>query len=67
MKKLKIKNTGLTGYYLEGKFNDEFTESGLKFIQDDSGETAGEIELHYKNESDLENKVSYILMILTDK
>lgn len=80
MKKLSIENKGLTGYYLEekfvddpGRFNEESEviegdkESELMFIPDRTGETGGEIELHYKDEEDLEKKISYILMMLTDK
>lgn len=78
MKKLNIDNEGLTGYYLEEKFVDNHEqrgstirgceESGLVFIQEDeTGENPGKIELHYKDESDLENKLSYIIMMLTDK
>ncbi len=67
MKVLKIENEGLTGYYLEEKFQDELDESGLVFISDETGETSDKIELHYKNEKDLESKLSYILMILTDR
>lgn len=77
---LKIENTGLTGYYLNDKFVDDPTqfdeendsiygcdESGLVFIQDVTGETPEKIELHYINNTDLEKKLSYIFMILTDK
>ncbi len=76
---LKIKNPGLTGYYLQehfvvdhhfGKGPDGIIkagkETGLVFIQKDA-EDEETIELHYKNEKDLEAKLSYILMILTDK
>lgn len=60
MKKLKIENKGLTGYYLQEKFEDE-AKSGLVFTKDD------EIELQYEDDKDLEKKLSYILMILTDR
>ena len=64
MSKLKIENKYLTGYYLEQYFGDEFEETGLKFTSNGDGE---KIELHYDSIEDLEEKVSYILMRLTDK
>ena len=65
MKILKIKNEYLTGYYLEQKFQDDLEESGLRFIQEDGEEE--KIELHYNDEKDLEDKLSFILMMLTDR
>lgn len=75
---LKIENIGLTGYYLEDKFVENHfpsddgiikgcNESGLVFKCDEQGLKSPEIELHYKDNVDLENKVSYIIMMLTDK
>lgn len=61
---VKIENKGLTGYYLEQKFVDD-EKSGLIFVKD--GEEKEEIELHYENKTDLEKKLSYILMMLTDR
>ena len=66
MKKIKLENKGLTGYYLEQKFEGD-EESGLVFIPDENGEEKEEIELHYEDENDLQKKLSYILMMLTDK
>jgi hypothetical protein len=65
--KLKIKNTGLTGYYLEQKLSSDLDKSGLKVISDEKGEKPDKIELHYTDEKDLEKKISLILGILTDK
>jgi hypothetical protein len=62
MSLLKIENKYLTGYYLEQYFGDEFEETGLKFTSNGK-----KIELHYDSIEDLEEKVSYILMRLTDK
>lgn len=67
MEVLKIKNEGLTSYYLKQKIETYKGESGLAFIKDETGETSGHIEIHYENKLDLESKLSYILMILTDK
>ena len=64
---INIKNEYLTGYYLMEKFQNESAETGLVFIQDETRETKERIELHYTDATDLENKLSYILMILTDK
>lgn len=61
---LNIENKHLTSYYLDQYFGDEFEKSGLKFVPGDDRE---KIELHYDSLEDLEQKVSYILMILTDK
>lgn len=49
---------------LEQYFGDEFEETGLKFTSNGDKE---KIELHYDSIEDLEEKVSYILMRLTDK
>lgn len=63
---INIKNEGLTGYYLEDKFQEYIEESGFKFIE--STEKEGEkIEIHYIDKQDLEKKLSFILMLLTDK
>jgi len=63
---INIKNEGLTGYYLQDKFQTYLEESGFKFIE--SLETEEEkIEIHYNDNQDLENKLSFILMLLTDK
>lgn len=67
MPTLNIENKGLTGYYLEDKFQDEFRETGFEFIDENDGETPVEIKLHYSDHEDLEKKISYILMILTDR
>ena len=67
MKKLNIENKFLTSYYLEQKFGSESEETGLKFIEPEDENGKEKIELHYKDEKDLEEKLSYILMILTDK
>lgn len=77
---LKIENEGLTGYYLGQKFENPGRHaesgfqkiikgdehSGLVFIQENEDEKET-IELHYTDEKDLKNKVSYILMVLTDR
>lgn len=63
---INVKNTGLTGYYLEQKFQGD-DESGLKIIEALDENTPEKIELHYSDKTDLENKISYILMMLTDK
>lgn len=62
--KIKIKNTGLIGYYLEQKFRDDemLEKSGLVFSK--SKKT---IWLDYKDDTDLANRISYILLILTDR
>ncbi len=63
---INIKNEGLTGYYLRDKFQEYLDESGLKFIE--SIETGDDkIEIHYIDKQDLEKKLSFILMLLTDK
>lgn len=67
MPTININNEYLTGYYLYDKFQNELEETGLEFIQDGKGEEAEEIKLHYKDDKDLEKKISYILMVLTDK
>jgi len=68
MNKLNIKNKYLTSYYLDQYFGGEFKETGLKFIPDGDPDVGKEkIELHYDSLEDLEEKISYILMILTDK
>lgn len=65
MNKIKLENKNLMGYYLMDTFYKD-NKSGLKFI---SNEEKGrdDIELHYKDEEDLSKKLSYILLILTDK
>ena len=62
--RMKIKNIGLTGYYLEQNFQDAdmLEKSGLVFSK--SGKT---VYLDYDNEADLAKKFSYILLILTDR
>lgn len=63
---LKIKTSGLTTYYLEQKlYNIE--ETGLKIISDVVGDNTDELELHYTDKEDLENKLSYLLECLMDK
>ena len=63
---INIENISLTGYYLEDKFHEYLEESGFKFIE--STETKKDkIEIHYNDEKDLEKKLSFILMLLTDK
>jgi len=59
-----ITEAGLKNYYLEEKFKDEEAESGLKFttVSDDTTVT-----LNYTDQTDLENKINYILFMLTDK
>lgn len=64
---ININNEYLTGYYLQDKFQDELEKTGFEFITDEAGEEAEEIKLHYKDHEDLEKKISYILMVLTDK
>lgn len=66
MKILNINNIGLTSYYLEQKIY-EIEKSGLVIIIDENGEEPDKIELHYNTQKDLEDKLSHILMYLTDK
>lgn len=63
---LNINNFGLTSYYLEQKIY-EIEKSGLVIISDEDGEKPDKIELHYDTQKDLEDKLSHILMCLTDK
>jgi hypothetical protein len=68
MSTINIKNEFLTGYYLEQRFQDELDKTGFEFIDaDDDRDKKQEILLHYKDGKDLEEKISYILMVLTDK
>lgn len=63
--KINIKNVGLTGYYLSQKFDEYPNESGISFNQ--VMDCKEEIEINYKDMEDLEEKISFILMVLTDK
>ena len=63
---LNINNFGLISYYLEQKIY-EIEKSGLVIITDEDGEEPDKIELHYDTQKDLEDKLSHILMCLTDK
>jgi len=63
---LNIDNAGLTSYYLEQKVY-EIEKSGLVIITDENGEEPDKIELHYTTQKDLEDKLSHILICLTDK
>lgn len=67
MEILHIENPGLTGYYLEQKLGDEPEESGIVFIPGETHDDKETIEIHYEDKADLEKKLSYILMVLTDK
>lgn len=62
---INIKNEGLTGYYLRDKFQEYLNESGFKFIESENEKE--KIEIYYIDKQDLENKLSFILMLLTDK
>ncbi len=59
---VKIKTKGLTKYYLEQYFEGD-DESGFIFDNEDNDN----ITLEYVDQEDLERKLSFILMILTDK
>lgn len=64
---LKIKNYGLTSYYLEQELSHLVEETGLIITIDEEGEKEDEIELHYEDVNDLQNKLSIILGTLMDK
>lgn len=67
MNVLKIRNYGLTSYYLDQNLSIISDETGLVIIQDEDGEEEDQIELHYEDINDLELKLSLILTHLTDK
>lgn len=64
---LKIKNEGLTSYYLDQELSHLSDETGLVITIDEEGEKEDEIELHYEDIDDLQNKLSIILSTLMDK
>lgn len=67
MNVLKIRNYGLTSYYLDQNLSHIEDETGLVIIKDEEGEEEDQIELHYEDINDLELKLSLILTHLTDK
>ncbi len=60
--KIKTQSKYLTKYYLEEYFESN-DESGFIFDNEDNDN----ITLEYVDKEDLERKLSFILMILTDK
>ena len=63
---LNIKTSGLTAYYLEQSLN-SLEGTGLQIIESDVGGESSELELHYSDIKDLEDKLSCILEDLMDK